>query len=216
MDFEAARANMVDSQIRTTDVTAHSVLQAFFSVPRENFVSPAMKSTAYVDINISIAPGRYMMAASPLAKLLQLGTITKTDKVLEIGAGTGYETALLSQLSGSVVAVESDDALAQQAAANLAALDCQNVSLFSAPLEAGAAAQGPYDLIFINGAVEEVPAALFDQVKDGGRLVAVVGYGNTGSATVFVKEQGVVSQSTAFNASLKPLPGFAKPKEFVF
>lgn len=216
MDFEAARTKMVDNQIRTTDVTSHSLLRAFYTVPREEFVPAAAKPLAYIDTDIEIAPGRYLMEASPLAKLLQLGAIGKEDVVLEIGAGTGYAAAVLSLIAGSVVSLEKDEALASQATETLARLGYDNVAVVTSDLDKGYAAEAPYDLIFINGAVEEIPASLMDQLRDGGRLVAVVGYGNAARAKLFVREQGVVSEGVHFNASVKPLPGFQKAKEFVF
>ncbi|MDE1158862.1 MAG: protein-L-isoaspartate O-methyltransferase [Neorhizobium sp.] len=216
MNFEALRITMVESQIRTTDVTSHSVLQAFLDVPREAFVPEASRSLAYRDTDIDVAPGRYLMAASPLAKLLQLASIKKTDKVLEIGAGTGYVTALLSRLASSVVAVESDAALVDRAHANLAALGAGNASVVAGELEAGHAAKAPYDVIFLDGSIEELPVALTKQLAEGGRLVAVVGYGNSARATVTVLEKGVLSEGLHFNASICPLPGFRKVKEFVF
>lgn len=216
MDFEAARTKMVDNQVRTTDVTSHSVLLAFLSVQREEFVPAKAKPLAYVDTDIEVAPGRYLMEASPLAKLLQLAAITKDDVVLEIGTGSGYAAAVLSLLAGSVVSLEKDEALAAQATETLTRLGYDNVAVVTGEMEKGYPAEAPYDLIFINGAVEEVPAALLDQLRDGGRLVAVVGYGNAAQAKLFVREQGVISHSAFFNAAIKPLPGFRKAQEFVF
>ena len=222
MDFETARAKMVDSQLRTTDVTSHSVLNAFFAVPREAFVPTGVKQIAYADEDLQICPAkdglpaRYIMKASPLAKLLQLAEITKDDVVLEIGGSTGYVAAVLSQLAGSVVSVESDEELTAKATETLASLGFDNVATVSGELGKGYAGEAPYDLIFINGAVEEVPVALLDQLRDGGRLVAVVGYGNAAKATVFRRDGKGTSSATFFNASVRPLPGFAKAKEFVF
>ncbi|WP_105374849.1 protein-L-isoaspartate O-methyltransferase family protein [Neorhizobium huautlense] len=216
MDFEAARTKMVENQIRTTDVTSHSVLRAFYNVPREAFVPAKAKSLAYIDTDIEVAPGRYLMEASPLAKLLQLAAVTKNDVVLEVGTGSGYATAILSQLAGSVISIEVDGALAEQATRTLSSLGHDNVAVVIGELQNGYASEAPYDLIFVNGAVEEVPPALLDQLRDGGRLVAVVGYGNAAQAKVLVKEQGVISESSYFNASVKALPGFHKAKEFVF
>ncbi len=218
IDYEAQRVKMVDNQVRTVDVTSHSVLSAFLTVPRENFVPDSAKALAYVDTAIELkiggSTGRYLQDASPIAKLLQLAAISKEDKVLEIGAGTGYISTLLSLLAGSVVALESDAALAEAAKANLAG--SANVKVVSGDLEKGAAADGPFDLIFIDGAVETVPDSLFGQLKDGGRLVAVVGYGNASRAHLFVKERGVVSAAPEFNTAVKPLPGFRKAVEFQF
>ncbi|MDR6899801.1 protein-L-isoaspartate O-methyltransferase [Rhizobium miluonense] len=216
MDFEAARVKMVENQIRTTDVTSHSVLNAFFAVPRENFVPERSKLLAYVDCDIEVAPGRFLMEASPLAKLLQLGAITKDDKVLDVGCGTGYVSAVLSLLAGKVIALESNEELVAQAKANLAALGYDNVTVVGGDLEKGHAADAPYDVIFLNGSIEQLPQGLLDQLGEDGRLITVIGYGHAARATVFMRERGAFSENVFFNASIKPLPGFAKAKEFVF
>jgi protein-L-isoaspartate(D-aspartate) O-methyltransferase len=214
MDYKAQRTKMIDSQIRTTDVTSHSILTAFFNVEREKFVGERLKPVAYIDNDLEVAPGRYMMAASPLAKLLQLAAVNKADSVLEIGTGTGYVTALLAQLADKVVSVESDAALAEIARTNLQGID--NVTLVSGELSAGHERNAPYDLIFVSGSVDALPTALFDQLKEGGRLVAVLGEGLASGATIFVREQGRQSERFAFNASIRKLPGFDKTREFVF
>ncbi len=222
MDFEAARTKMVDNQIRTTDVTSHSVLSAFLTVPREAFVPADLKPLAYIDEDLQVAPAkdgnppRYIMEPSPLAKLVQLAAITKDDVVLEIGCGAGYAAAILSQVGGSVVAVECDGTLAANATATLSELGYDNVAVVTGELEKGYAGEGPYDVIFINGAVEEVPETLLSQLHEGGRLVAVVGYGNAARARLYVRAHGVSSFSEHFNTSVKPLPGFRKAAEFVF
>lgn len=221
MNFEAARIKMVDNQIRTTDVTSHAVLSAFLSVPREEFVPAGMKPLAYIDTDIELpaepAGGRrYLMEPSPLAKLLQLAGISKGDKVLEVGCGTGYASAILSQLAASVVALESDAKLASEATATLARLGYSNVSVAGGDLEKGHAADAPYDVIFVHGAVETIPASLLSQLNDGGRLVAVVGLGNASQAQLFLHENGRTSERLAFNTAVKPLPGFRITREFVF
>lgn len=216
IDFFSLRGKMVDSQLRTTDVTSHSVLNAFLDIPREDFVPEALKPLAYIDDDLEIAPGRFLMKPSPLGKLLQLAEITKQDFVLEIGTGSGYTTALLARLSAAVVTVESDSALQAQAKANLHAPVYAHVSFVSAPLEEGYAVDSPYDLIFINGAVEHVPQALLNQLRPGGRLIAVIGYGNVARATQFVKIAGSETGTPFFNASIPALPGFRKAREFVF
>ncbi|MGY5777122.1 protein-L-isoaspartate O-methyltransferase family protein [Rhizobium sp. LEGMi135b] len=216
MDFEAARVKMVENQIRTTDVTSHSVLNAFFAVPRENFVPEKSKLLAYVDCDIEVAPGRFLMEASPLAKLMQLGAITKDDKVLDVGCGTGYVSAVLSLVAGKVIALESNEELAAQAKTNLAALGYDNVTVVGGDLEKGHAGSAPYDVIFLNGSIEQLPPGLLDQLGEDGRLITVIGYGHAARATVFMRERGAFSENVFFNASIKPLPGFAKAKEFVF
>ncbi|AFL52111.1 protein-L-isoaspartate(D-aspartate) O-methyltransferase [Sinorhizobium fredii] len=219
MNFEAARIKMVDNQIRTTDVTSHSVLTAFLSVPREEFVPAKMKELAYIDTDIELTGGtapRYLMEPSPLAKLLQLAEISKPDKVLEIGSGTGYASAVLSLIAGSVVALESDESLAGSATETLARLDYGNVTVATGDLTKGHAAEAPYDVIFINGAVEVIPASLFEQLRDGGRLVAVEGFGNASRAKLYVRESGRTSERSDFNTSVKPLPGFHRARSFIF
>ena len=218
IDFEAARAKMVDNQIRTTDVTSHSVLSAFLTVPREAFVPAGKEALAYIDADIAIGVTdgvrRFVMEASPLAKLLQLAGISKEDHILEIGTGTGYATAVLSLLGADVVSVECDEALATVARETLARHGHQNAEVVTGALEAGAAAKGPYDVIFINGAVEEIPETLIAQLKDGGRLVAVEGYGNASRAKMVVRDRGIASQSAYFNTAVQPLPGFRKLRAF--
>ncbi|MFC3072657.1 protein-L-isoaspartate O-methyltransferase family protein [Shinella pollutisoli] len=216
MDYKAARTKMVDNQIRTTDVTSHAVLDAFLTVAREEFVPAALKPLAYIDNDVQLSPGRYLMEPSPLAKLIQLADVAEGDVVLEVGCGTGYASAILSRLGSSVVALESDAALAATATETLARLGYDNVAVVVGDLEQGYAAEAPYDVIFVHGAVEVVPEALFAQLRDGGRLVVVEGYGNASQARLYVKEGGKTSERNVFNTSVKPLPGFRKAREFVF
>ena len=216
IDYKAARTKMVDNQIRTTDVTAHGVLDAFLTVPREEFVPAAARPLAYIDNDIQLSPGRFLMEPSPLAKLIQLADVAAGDVVLEVGCGTGYASAILSKLSSSVVALESDEALAATAGETLARLGFDNVAVVTGDLEAGYAAEAPYDVIFVHGAVEFVTEPLFAQLRDGGRLVVVEGYGNASQARLYIKEGGRVAERTAFNTAVKPLPGFRKARDFVF
>lgn len=216
MDYAALRMKMVDGQIRTTDVTSHPVLNAFLSVRREDFVPEGRKAVAYIDNDTEIAPGRYLMAPSPLAKMLQLAEIRPTDQVLDLGAGTGYTAALLGHLAGSVVALESDEALAAAARANVEAIGLSNISVVTGGLAAGCPASAPFDVIVVGGAVEEIPEALFAQLKQGGRLVAVVGRGPASGVHVYVREGGTQSERFAFNAAVHMLPGFEKTPEFQF
>jgi protein-L-isoaspartate(D-aspartate) O-methyltransferase len=221
-DFAQQRAKMVDGQLRTTDVTSAAVLEAMGSVPRELFVADARKPLAYLDDDIEIAPqrsgapARYLMEPSPFAKLLQFADIKPDDSVLDIGSGTGYSAAVLARLAAKVTALESDAELADSAVSALASLGAANVMLVKGPLTAGYPANAPYDVIVLEGAVGEMPQALFDQLKEGGRLVAVEGYGNAGIARLYLKTNGVVSTRRAFNAAVKSLPGFEKTPQFEF
>ncbi|MDI6025832.1 protein-L-isoaspartate O-methyltransferase [Corticibacterium sp. UT-5YL-CI-8] len=221
IDFSALRVKMVDGQVRTTDVTNLKLLDALLTVPREEFVEPAQRQLAYIDEDLRyMAAGgeqpRYLMEASPFAKLVQLAEIGPSDFILDIGCGTGYSSAVFSRIASSVVALESDPVLADKAAAKLAALGYDNVAVVQGQLNAGYAKQGPYDVIFLEGSVGQVPAALLGQLREGGRLVAVEGQGNAGVARLYVKSGDVVTARRGFNAAIKPLPGFERMPEFHF
>jgi protein-L-isoaspartate(D-aspartate) O-methyltransferase len=158
-----------------------------------------------------------MLKPMVLAKLIQAAGITAADRVLDVGCATGYSSAILARLAGSVVALESDQALADSARRTLADVGAV-VSVMTGPLAEGCAAEGPYDAILLNGAVEAVPQALLNQLKEGGRLVAVVGTGPGSKATLYrsVGRPGGASARPIFDASGALLPGFSKPAEFVF
>lgn len=221
-DFSERRVKMVDGQVRTTDVTNAAILSAMLSVPREEFVDSAHRELAYIDedlryaVTADAAQPRYLMEPSPFAKLAQLAEIQSGDFVLDVGCGTGYSSAVLSRLAGSVIALESDAILSERAASILSALGYDNAVVVSGPLAAGYAAEAPYDVIFVGGAVDQVPEALLSQLKEGGRLVAVEGHGNAGVAVVYVKNGATVTARKAFNAAVKPLPGFNRAHEFQF
>lgn len=216
IDFARSRTNMVDCQIMPNGVTDHDVLRAFLTVPREIFVPSQSKSLAYIDEDIEVAPGRYIMEAMSMAKLVQLADITSTDIILDVGCATGYSTAILAQLCSSVVALEEDAALAEQAGDKLLAAGVMNAAVVSGPLNKGYAQEGPYDVIFFNGAVDEVPEDFAGQLKDGGRLVCVIGQGNAAVAQLVVREGERLSKNGVFNCAVEPLPGFAKEIGFVF
>ncbi|WP_074381241.1 protein-L-isoaspartate O-methyltransferase family protein [Bartonella doshiae] len=221
-DFADLRRKMVDNQIRTVDVTDLSVLEAFLKVPREDFVPEDMKALSYLDTDVIVFPAQngmpacYLMRPASLAKLLQLAAVKSSDFVLDVGANSGYCAALLSKLAGSVIALEGNKALLERAAKILEHHQCDNVVVIHGALEQGYAIEGLYDVIFIEGAVDFIPEALFDQMKDGGRLVVVEGHGNAGIARIYVKEDGIISARRAFNLAVKSLPNFLKAPDFVF
>lgn len=216
------RVKMVDGQLRTTDVNRAEVVDAFMAVPREEFVPPARAALAYIDEDVEVAPARdgnpprFLMEPAPFGKLVQLADIRAADFVLDVGCATGYSAAVLSRLAGSVVAIEADAELARQATETLSRLEFDNVAVVEGPLNQGYAAEAPYDVILVGGAVDEIPEGLFAQLRDGGRLVAVVGEGNSGIAQLFLKSGGTISSRRAFNAAVRRLPGFERARDFQF
>lgn len=216
IDYSQARVKMVDGQVRTTDVTDIPLLDAMLSIPREQFVPHSRRAFAYLDEDMQVGADRYLMEPSPLAKLLQLAEIRPTDIVLDVGCATGYSAAVLSKIAGSVIALESDPALYESATSNLSALGCDNVAVVQGDLNAGYAAEAPYEVIFIGGSVDFVPPALLEQLKEGGRLVVVEGRGNAGIAKVYLRSGGSVTPRRAFNAAIRPLPGFESVPAFQF
>ncbi len=221
-DFTVARTKMVDNQLRTQGVNDYAVLAAMGAVPRELFLPPASRALAYIDSDLPLttagpdSPPRYMMEPAPLARLMQLAEVGKADVVLVVGCGSGYSAAVLARLANSVVALEQDPELAGQASETLTELEVDNVAVVTGSLDAGYPSEAPYDVIFVDGAVEVVPAALTDQLKDGGRLVAVVGYGRSAAATIFRRSGDDIGSRVVFDADVQSLPGFRKAKAFVF
>ena len=219
LDFATARRMMVDGQVRTADVTDPRILEAMLALPRERFMPGDKAQFAYLDIDMPVGEGgarspRRMLKPMVLAKLLQAAEIGETDRVLDIGCGSGYTAALLGKLAGSVVALEQDDALLKQAKTALSG--SPNVTAVAGPLVGGAASNGPYDAIVLEGATDVVPTALIGQLKEGGRLVCVLDAGAVGKAMLYRLIGGELSGRPIFDATAPLLPGFEKPPVFVF
>jgi protein-L-isoaspartate(D-aspartate) O-methyltransferase len=221
-DFAAARRMMVDGQVRTSDVTDRAIIAAMVDVARERFVPTAMAELAYLDSDIAVTPGkageagRHLLKPMVLAKLIQAAEINPGDHVLDVGCATGYASAILARLAGTVVALEQDAALAAQATEVLAAIGVRNVTVFTGPLIEGCGKRAPYDVILLDGVAEVVPAALLGQLKEGGRLVGIVGRAPSAKAMVIRASAQGVSRRAIFDACGPALPGFAKPPAFVF
>ncbi|BCW89339.1 Protein-L-isoaspartate O-methyltransferase [Alphaproteobacteria bacterium SO-S41] len=213
--YAAARANMVDCQIRTADVTDPELIAAIRIVPRELFVPKGRESLAYMGEAID-AGGRLLLDPRTFAKLAQLADPKPGDSVLDIGGGTGYSAAVLAHLTGTVVALEEDAALSQKAVEILAQTGAANVKAVTGKLAEGHAADAPYDVIFLNGSVPGRPDKLLAQLKPGGRLVGIVTDSGIGKAHIFVKASSGTSSRIAFDSSAAPLPGFAAAPSFVF
>ena len=208
--FETMRTAMIDRQLRTTGVNDPAVLTALRAVERERFVPAARRSLAYTDAAIELAPGRWLMEPMSFALLLNHAAVLPTDRVLVVGAGTGYGASVLLQLTAQVIALEEDTALAAAARAN-------GLTVVEGPLVDGWAAGAPYDLIVCDGAVAIVPPALLAQLTDGGRLAAViVGDDGVGRATVGRYAAGHFAGTAFIEAGVQLLPGFARAPHFVF
>ena len=217
-DFANARRHMVDGQVRPADVTDLRVISAMLEVPRERFAPPAATSLAYLDLDLPVGEGagapRRLLKPIILAKLLNAAEIEPTDKVLDVGCATGYTAALLARIAGQVVALEQDPGLVKTAQAALAALP--NVTVVNGPLVDGWAQGGPYDLILLEGATEIEPQAFCRQLKDGGRLVCVLGSAPGAAAMLYRRSGDEFGGRPVFSAAAAVLPGFVKPPAFVF
>lgn len=213
-DYTARRTMMVDTQVRPSDVTKFPIIDAMLKIPREAFVPPGKAEAAYMGENIDLGGGRVLLEPRTLAKMLDALNLSAQDYVLTLAAGTGYGAAVLGAMVDAVVAVEEDDALAAAAAETLSTLGADNVAVISAPLVEGAAGQGPFDAILVEGAVEHIPDAILAQVKDGGRIAAIFSEGALGVVRIGYKLSGTVSWRFAFNAGAPILPGFSRPAAF--
>lgn len=222
INFALARKTMVDNQIRPSDVTDGRVIDAFSAVPREVFVPKSLQALAYIDEHLQVkagtagAPPRFLMQPAPLARLVQLAEIAETDRVLVVGAATGYTAAVAARLAGGVVALEEDAELAAAARSALAAASAEGVDVVVGPLAAGVPSKAPFDVVFFDGSVEVVPEGYAAQLAPGGRMVVVEGQGLAGRARVYTVVGGELSGRKAFNSNVRPLPGFARERVFEF
>ena len=224
--FERQRLTMAELQLRPNEVTDTRLLAAMRALPRERFVPPKLSALAYMDEAIEVfpafdgAPPRFLLAPMVLARLVQLAAIQPEDSVLDIGCATGYSAAVLASLGRSVIGLEPEPKLARAARDRLRELGIENAAIVEGPLSAGLPEGAPYDVIVLNGSVPEVPDSLFAQLKDGGRLVAILSAGanqaSQGKAYLFVKVGSELSGLPHFDAGARPLPGFTPEPCFTF
>lgn len=216
MDWEVARFNMVEQQIRPWNVLNPVVLKLLSEVKRENFVPAVHHDLALIDTQIPLGGGRFAWEPKLEARVVQEVAPTETDRVLEIGTGTGYVAALLAKLSKQVFALEIDAAQAETARNNLT-----NAGIYNVTVEVGDAAlgwpqHGPYDVIVAGGAYPITPDFLFAQLAEGGRLLAVVGDLPVMSAVLYTKLAGSIRQEKLFETVLPTLINAPQPERFVF
>jgi protein-L-isoaspartate(D-aspartate) O-methyltransferase len=244
VDYALQRHNMVESQVRPSDITDRRIVNAMLALPREAFCPAPVQVTAYMDLDLKVSaaapgkPARFLTAPRVLAKMIQALEVEPGDRVLHVGSATGYTSAILAQLAGAVTALEADVTLSAAAAKALAAqgikvLDADAavpapvavadggapapvVKQVTGPLAAGFAAGAPYDAIFVDGAVADVPGALLDQLRDGGRLVAIVGTGRVGRITQWRRRGSSADFRAVGDAGAPQLPGFERAAGFVF
>jgi protein-L-isoaspartate(D-aspartate) O-methyltransferase len=215
--FEVARSHMLESQLRPNKITDDRVLNAFASIRRELFVPEHLRPVAFIDEDLPLGGGRYLMKPMVAARLLQEAAIARTDAALIVGAGTGYEAALTAMLARSVVALEEDPELARRTRAALVEHAIASVSVVEGPLHEGYRPRAPYDVILFGGGVVEVPPDIATQLADGGRLLAVVKPADAmGRATLVTRTGGVLSRRVIFDAATPVLPGFAPKPAFQF
>ena len=214
-DFAKRRETMVDTQVRPSDVTKFPIIDAMLTVPREMFVPNERRDAAYVGDNLDIGNGRIVIDPRVLAKILEAIDIQPDEMVLDVGAGLGYTSAVIARLAEAVIALEEQSELASEAERALSEVGADTVAVVEGPLAEGAAQHGPYDAIVVGGAVEHIPAALTDQLKDGGRIVAIFLEGALGKVKVGYRIDGAVTWRFAFNAGAPVLPGFEARRAFV-
>jgi len=219
VDAEQQRHNMVESQVRPSDISDRRIIRAMQSIAREKFLPEALQSLAYLDGALTLpsragSGARSEHAPRVMAKLIQAADINATDVILDVGSATGWSSALLATLGETVVALDCDEVLAEQATKALSDLSIDNVAVVTGPLADGYTKAGPYDVIMLGGAIAAPSQALFEQLKDGGRLVAVMQNGGMGQACCWLRRGTTLSKRICFDAVAPFLPGFDPVVEF--
>jgi protein-L-isoaspartate(D-aspartate) O-methyltransferase len=218
--FSTARQNMVDCQVRPSDVTDTRIIDAMLEVPREAFVPQNQRAMAYLDLDLDVSEHgsakRFLIKPAVTARMLQAVEVKDTDKILVVGCATGYTAALVAKFAAQVTATEGDSALAAKARAVLAALGLARVTVRPAAAAEGDPADAPYDVIVLNGATEILPEGLFRQLKDGGRLVGVFATTQPPRATIVTHSHHDFGHRALFDAVAPVLPGLERLPAFVF
>ncbi len=216
IDYDLARANMVENQLRPNRIDDPGVLEAMGAVPREHFVPESLRGCAYGDDDLALGGGRHLIEPLALAKLLQTAATAPRDVALVIGDVTGYVTAIVARLAGSVFSLLPEAADVDSVNGALAKHPCGNVVLQHGASENGLPERAPFDLILLVGSVPVLPPALIEQLGDGGRLVGVVEHGRSGKVNLVRKVRGAVGRVTPFDAQVHRLPGLSLQPAFTF
>lgn len=215
-EFAARRTMMVDTQVRPSDVTKFPIIDAMLNVARENFVPAAQREAAYMGENLSLGGERVLLEPRTLAKMLDALDISNDELVIDIGCAMGYSAAVIAHMAAAVVAVEDDEALLSEAQEALADSGIDNVILHQAELVEGAEQHGPYDVMIVQGGVQQLPMSLQDQIKEGGRVACLFMEDALGEVRIGHKQGGRISWRMSFNAGAPVLSGFTQEKAFEF
>ena len=205
---------MVDTQVRPSDVTKFPIIDAMLDVPRELFVPGTLREAAYIGENLHLGEGRWLLEPRTLAKMLDALDVQPNELVLDLGAAHGYSAAVLARLAEAVVALEEDSDMVSEAEATLGEIGVDNIAVVEGPLNEGAPQHGPYDVIVVEGAVEHLPDAICDQLREGGRIACLFMEKELGTVRLGYRIDGRVSWRDVFNAGAPVLPGFARHAEF--
>jgi protein-L-isoaspartate(D-aspartate) O-methyltransferase len=212
--YAERRRIMVDTQVRPSDVTKFPIIEAMLATPRELYLPDSLREAAYIGGNINIAPGRVLLEPRTLAKMLDALDIRDNDMVLDIGCAWGYSTALIARLAQVAVGVEEIPEMAAEAPSLLAEDGLDNAAIVEGPLSEGAPPHAPFDVIIVQGAIEDLPATLADQLKEGGRIACLFQQGSLGTVRIGIRTGGAISWRFAFNAGAPVLPGFKTAHAF--
>ena len=214
-DFSKRREAMVNCQVRPSDVTKFPIISAMLDIPREDFVPAIRRELAYLGDHIAIGPNRVILDPRVLAKMLDVLDIRNNELVLDIGSAFGYSAAIIARMAEVVVALEELKVFSSESEMLLAQQSVYNVVAITGQLVTGAPQHGPYDVITIQGGIERLPEKIADQLKDGGRIAAIVTKGAVGKCQVGIKQAGNIIWRMDFDASAPVLPGFEAKREFI-
>ena len=218
MNYELARKNMVENQIRANKVTDLNVIAAFSNVKREIFVPDKLKEISYNDEDIALSKNRFMMKPMILARLFQSLTLKGTENILHVGSNSGYGSAILSKLCSAVISLETDKKLFEKSIETFSEIGFDNVVPLHGSMENGVLKEAPFDVIFIEGSIEEKPKVLFDQLNENGKLIVVIKPENIniGKANLFFKLNNEIGNEVLFDAQVGKLPIFRHKPKFSF